>query len=54
MRGFGGLDKPLGSRVRLIFISDEFRLGLTRPSDRNRTIANKIAKETKKKNGDVL
>ena len=23
--GFGGWDKPLGSRVRLIFISDKFR-----------------------------
>ena len=27
VRGFGGWDKLLGSRVRLIFISDEFRLG---------------------------
>ena len=27
--GQDGWDKPLGSRVRLIFISDEFRLGDT-------------------------
>ena len=42
------------TRVRLLFITDENSLGRLGPSDRNRTVANKIARESKRETDDDL